>query len=79
MKKIAIALSALLLLTGCSNSSSSSEATPTPSASSNPYGAGFVVDPPADGDVVLTIKGATSKEFTMGEIIALADEEISIM
>jgi hypothetical protein len=79
MKKIAIALSALLLLTGCSNSSSSSEATPTPSASSNPYGAGFVVDPPAEGDVVLTIKGSTTKDFTMGEIIALADEEISIM
>ncbi len=79
MKKIAIALSALLLLTGCSTSSKSSEVTPTPSASSNPYGAGFVVDPPADSDVVLTINGATTKDFTMGQITALADEEITIM
>jgi hypothetical protein len=79
MKKIAIALSVLLLLTGCSSSKQASEATPSPTASSNPYGAGFVVDPPADSDVVLTIKGATTKDFTMGELIRLADEEIKIM
>ncbi len=53
MKKIAIVVSALLLLTGCS--SSAEEATPTPSAtaSENPYGAGFAIDPPADEEITI--------------------------
>jgi hypothetical protein len=78
MKKIALVLTALLVLTGCSAGNKSSEATPSASATTNPYGGGFVVDPPADSDVVLSIKGASTKDFTMGEITALADEEITI-
>lgn len=79
MKKIAVLLSALILLTGCSSSNESAAPTPSASASENPYGAGFVVDPPAADDVVLTVTGTSSKDYTMAEITALADEEISIM
>lgn len=79
MKKIALILTALIFLTGCSSSSDSAAPTPSPSASENPYGAGFVVDPPADNDVVLTVTGTSTKDFTMAEISALADEEITIM
>lgn len=79
MKKIAIVVSALLLLTGCS--SSAEEATPTPSAtaSENPYGAGFAIDPPADEDIVLTVTGASTKDYTLPELTAAADEEITIV
>lgn len=79
MKKFAVVLSLLLVLTGCSSSKDAAAPTPTASASENPYGAGFVVDPPADTDVVLTVTGSSSKDYTMAEITALADEEISIM
>lgn len=79
MKKLAIILSALLLLTGCSSAAKTASPAPSQSASENPYGAGFVVDPPADNDVVLTVTGTSTKDFTMAEISALADEEISIL
>lgn len=79
MKKIAIVVSALLLLTGCSSNAKEAAPTPSASASENPYGAGFVVDPPADNDVVLTVKGTSTKDFTMAEITAAADEEITIV
>lgn len=79
MKKLALVVSALILLTGCTSSNDAAAPTPSTSASENPYGAGFVVDPPADTDVVLTVKGSSPKEYTMGEITALADEEITII
>jgi len=79
MKKALIALFALLLLVGCSAKSPEAAPSPAPTESTNPYGAGFVVDPPAADDIVLTINGTSSKDFTMGQISTLATEQITIM
>mgnify|MGYP000617853738 CR=1 FL=1 len=79
MKKVALIVAALIALTGCSSSSNEAAPTPTASSTENPYGAGFAVDPPAAEDVVLTVKGTSSKDYTMAELQALADENITIM
>ena len=64
------------LLTGCASSEVSAQ---TPSASAtNPYG-GFIVDNPKDTDVVLTVTGAKSVDYTMGQLKDLADQKISIV
>ena len=76
--KVAVALSLLALLAGCSSASTkTATATPSPSAS-NPYGAGCKVDPPKATDVVLTVTGATSHAYTMGELTSLATKTIDI-
>jgi hypothetical protein len=71
-------IGAVLLLAGCStaNTAASPSATPSPS---NPYGAGFTVDPPKANDVVLTVAGAKSIDYTMGELKKLATVKIDIM
>ncbi len=63
----------LLALAGCT-------ATPEPVASpsdESAYG-GFAIDPPAAGEVVLTIDGASTVDFTYAELQQLATVEISI-
>lgn len=71
---VAIAASALLLLTGCASGS----AEPTPTAvAENPYG-GFPVDPPADDEIVLTITGDTTLDLTYAEVIELATVDLTI-
>jgi hypothetical protein len=51
----------------------------TPSASaSNPYG-GFKVDNPKDTDVVLTVSGSKTVNYTMGQLKSLADQKITIV
>lgn len=80
MKKLIPSLLAILLLTACGSSTSPKTSTsPTPSKSTNPYGSGFAVDAPADTDVVLTIKGATTKNFTMADMRKLASKTITIV
>ncbi len=67
---------AVALLTGCAVSGASVQ---TPSASAtNPYG-GFKVDNPKDTDVVLTVTGAKSVDYTMGQLKDLADQKITIV
>jgi hypothetical protein len=81
VKKLIPSLLAILLLTACGSSTSlktSTSPTPLPSKSTNPYGSGFAVDAPADTDVVLTIKGSTTKNFTMADMRKLATKTITI-
>lgn len=70
--KIAAAV-ALLALAGCT---AAPEPAPTPSDESA-YG-GFAIDPPAPDEVVLTIDGASTVDFTYAELQQLATVEISI-
>lgn len=77
MKKVIPALLAVLFLAGCGGAAKTAP-TPSPTSSSNPYGSGFAVDAPADSDVVLTIKGSTTKDFTMGDLKKLATTKITI-
>ena len=80
MKKLivsAAAIGALLVLTGCAGAT---EATPTPTASAtNPYGGGFTVDAPKANDVVLTVTGTKTVDYTMGQLDKLATEHITIV
>lgn len=72
------AASLLLALTGCS--ATDAKATATPSASeTNPYGGGFTVDAPKATDVVLTVTGSKTVDYTMGELEKLATKTITIV
>jgi hypothetical protein len=51
---------------------------PEPAADADVYG-GFPVDPPAADEVVLTLVGSRTVEFTMGELDALALREVSFV
>jgi hypothetical protein len=77
----ALAAGALLLaLTGCSGANAAATPTQTPTASAtNPYGGGFAVDAPKATDVVLTVTGSKTVDFTMGELQKLATEKLSIV
>ena len=75
IKIAAVAVIATFSLSACG---STAKPNPSPSATKNPYGAGFKVANPADSEVVLTIKGATEVNFTMGQLKALATKEITI-
>ena len=75
LKMLSIAIFASLALTACG---SNSEPTPSPSATENPYGGGFTVSSPADSEVVLTIKGSTEVNYTMGELKEMASKVITI-
>lgn len=73
------AASLLLALTGCSNATAAAP-TQTPSASdTNPYGGGFTVDAPKATDIVLTVTGAKSVDYTMAELEGMATESITIV
>jgi hypothetical protein len=61
-------------LTGCGSDAESSEVV----AAENPYG-GFPIDPPAIDEVVLTVTGAQSRDYTMGELDELATQEVTIL
>lgn len=63
-----------LALAGCT---ATPEPAPEPSSESA-YG-GFVVDPPATDEVVLTVEGAATVDFTYGELQQLAMVEITIL
>lgn len=76
---VAVSTAAFLALAGLTACSSQPIATSTPSASAtNPYG-GFKVDNPKDTDVVLTVIGTKSVNYTMGQLKTLADQNISII
>ena len=81
MKKISAVALAILLgatLSGCSASAQGAATEASPSATAeNPYG-GFPVDPPADDEVVLTVTGTTSIDYTMPDLEALAQVEATI-
>lgn len=84
MKKIVTIGLALILgatLSGCSDSAigKSIEST-SPSASAtaeNPYG-GFPVDPPADTEVILTVSGPKTINYTLPQLKALEQVEVTI-
>ena len=78
MKKLIPVIAVVLLLSACENGAAQISAKPTPSATSNPYGGGFAVSPPADSDVVLTIKGSKSINFTMKQLRDIASTSITI-
>jgi hypothetical protein len=61
-------------LTGCGSDTASSDVV----AAENPYG-GFPIDPPAADEVVLTITGSQSRDYTMGELDELATQEVTIL
>jgi hypothetical protein len=63
-----------LTLAGCTTTA---EPTPEPSTESA-YG-GFAVDPPATDEVVLTVEGEMTVDFTYGELQELAIVEIEIL
>lgn len=77
MKKLIPALLAVVLLSACGGAATP-KASPTPTETKNPYGSGFTVSNPADTDVVLTIKGSTSKDYTMAQLKKLATKTITI-
>lgn len=70
----------LLLLSACGKVAvpAKSSASPSTSATSNPYGSGFRVSPPADTDIVLTISGSKTINFTMKELRDRASKSITI-
>jgi len=70
----AVAAAVALALVGCT---STAEPAPEPSTESA-YG-GFAVDPPATDEVVLTIEGGATVDFTYGELQDLATVEIAIV
>lgn len=75
----ALAISAAVLFTGCASASADKAATATPSpTSTNPYG-GFKVDPPAATDIVLTVTGTKTNNYTMGQLEALGTQKVSLM
>lgn len=68
-----------IVLTGCAADTSEDAAITTESIKeSNPYGGGFTVDSPAADEIVLTVNGTTSKDYTLGELKELATTKISI-
>ena len=71
-------IGAVLLLAGCSTATPEATPSATPSPT-NPYGAGFTVDPPKSTDVVLTVSGSKTIDYTMGELKKLATVKIDIM
>jgi hypothetical protein len=65
-------------LTGCSTSGGTAAPAPTPTESAtNPYG-GFPVDPPAATDIVLTVTGTSTVDFTYAQLQELATEQVAI-
>jgi hypothetical protein len=74
---VAVAILAVSLLAGCATNSGQPTNTPTPTAT-NPYG-GFKVDNPKDTDVVLTVTGTKTVDYTMGQLKSLAGQKISIL
>jgi hypothetical protein len=66
----------MVALTGCG--SESPENSVEASVEENPYG-GFPVDPPAPNEVVLTVTGSSSRDYTMSELENLATSEITIL
>lgn len=76
-KLTSVAIGALLVLSGCS--AVSTDATPTPTASAtNPYGGGFTVDAPKANDVVLSVTGTKTVDYTMSQLEKLATVKITI-
>ena len=75
LKMLSIAIFASLALTACG---SNPEPPPSPSASENPYGGGFTVSSPTDSEVVLTIKGSSEVNYTMGQLKEMATKVITI-
>ena len=74
----AVAIAAAALFTGCA-AATDKAASPTPTpTSTNPYG-GFKVDPPAATDIVLTVTGTKTIDYTMGQLQALGTQKINIM
>lgn len=82
MKKLSTRTSAFAILISIFTSSTTmafaATATPKPSATKNPYGASFPVPDPKSSDVVLTIKASKTVNFTMGQLVKLATQNISI-
>jgi len=75
-----VALGLLVALTGCSAASATPTPSQTPSASAtNPYGGGFTVDAPKSTDVVLTVTGTKTVDYTMGELQKMATESLTIV
>jgi hypothetical protein len=71
---MAISLAAMLIgLFGCSSQSQTAEVV----VDENPYG-GFAIDSPSNDEVVLTITGSNSRDYTMGELVDLATQEVTI-
>jgi hypothetical protein len=77
----ALAAGAMLLaLAGCSSANTAESPTQTPSASAtNPYGGGFAVDAPKATDVVLSVTGNKTVDFTMGQLEKLATEKLTFV
>lgn len=75
-----VAIAILIAVTGCSSQQDTSDATPSEdlAAAENPYG-GFPVDPPAADEVVLTITGTAARDYTMGELLESASQEVTIL
>jgi hypothetical protein len=72
-----VASIALVMLIGSAGCSEQPEATPT-TIEENPYG-GFPIDAPASDEVVLTITGPQSRDYTMGELIDQATLNVTIL
>jgi hypothetical protein len=66
-----------LMLAACSTAAPPAAA-PVPVVDAEIYG-GFPVDPPAPDEVVLTIVGARTVEFTMRELEELADRDVTFV
>jgi hypothetical protein len=76
-----VVLTAILIaLAGCSSQQADTDSMQNTDSTvaQNPYG-GFPVDPPAADEVVLTISGAENRDYTMGELVDAATQEITIL
>lgn len=77
VRTFTVAFVAILALSGCATTTDAAPA-PSASASENPYG-GFPVDPPAADEVVLTVVGTTSIDYTYAELEEMATQQFEIM
>ena len=69
-------VSLTVALVGCS--AETTETSEETAVEENPYG-GFPVDPPAPDEVVLTVTGSSSRDYTMSELEGMAATEVTIM
>ena len=74
---LALTASIALALAGCT--SLVPEAAPTPPPADESVYGGFDVDLPAEDEVVLTVTGARTLEYTYGELLERATLEITIV
>jgi hypothetical protein len=77
LKYIIFLVISIGLISGCTNDSNTNSDT-TQTEIENPYG-GFPIPPPADDEIILTVSGASTVEFSLDDLRALPKIEITVI